>query len=129
MKRAYKQNFIYTDYKNNEKIIYLIHNFIQERIDHYFLNSKLELMYTNESLFINTIRQQIKPDLYHYIATLLTQYSNYLSKDKITDFTKLIDLISMKWDVVINSSLDSRIRYVQSNHIHTKAEYMNNINY
>lgn len=129
MKRAYKQNFIYTDYKSNEKIVYLIHDFIQTRIDHYFCNSKLELMYTNESLFINTIRQQIKPDLYHYIATLLTQYSNYLSKDKITDFTKLIDLISMKWDVVINSSLDARIRYIQSNHIHTKAEYMNNINY
>ncbi len=129
MKRAYKQNYLYTDYKSNEKIIHLIHNFIQERIDHYFFNSKLELMYDNESSFINTIRQQIKPDLYHYIATLLTQYSSYSSKDKIADFTKLIDLISMKWDVVINSSLEARIRYIQSNHIHTKTEYLSNMNY
>lgn len=129
MKRAYKQNLIYTDYKNNEKIIHLIHNFIQERIDYYFLNSKLELMYNNESSFIHTIRQQVKPDLYHYISTLLTQYSTYLLKDKAADFTKLIDLISMKWDVVINSALDARIRYIQINHIHSKAECMNNINY
>ena len=129
MKRAYKQNYIYTDYKNNEKIIHLIHNFIQTRIDHYFCNSKFELMYNNESSFIHTIRQQIKPDLYHYIATLLTQYSGYLSKDKITDFSKFIDLISMKWDVVINSALEARIRYIQLNHIHTKAEYISSINY
>ena len=130
MKRTHKQqNLIYTNYENNEKIIHLIHNFIQIRIDHYFFNSKLELIYNDEASFIHSIRQQVKPDLYCYIATLLTQYSNYSFANKINDLAKLVDIIGMKWDIVINAALEARIQYIQSNHIHSKTEYMANVSY
>jgi len=129
MKLAHKQNLIYTNYANNEKIIHLIHNFIQIRIDHYFFNSPLELIYNDEASFIHSIRQQVKPDLYCYIATLLTQYSTYSFADKINDLAKLVDIIGMKWDIVINAALEARIQYIQSNHIHSKTEYMDNVSY
>ena len=129
MKRAHKQNLFYTNYASNEKIIHLIHNFIQERIDNYFFNSPLELIYNDEASFIHSIRQRVKPDLYCYIATLLTQHSTYSFADKINDLAKLVDIIGMKWDIVINAALEARIQYIQSNHIHSKTEYMDNVSY
>ena len=95
-------------------IVYLINDFLKQRLDYYLTNCSMVDIVHNETLVMKSTLELIQSDLQQYLTSILTKEPYSLLIDKMKYLPEYIDAIVRMWTPSINAALETRIAFLQS---------------
>ena len=101
-------------------IVYLINDFLTQKLDSYLSNTSMIDLVHNKSFIINSIQQAIQTDLRLYLNSTLNEKPYCLFIHQMKYLPEYIDDIISMWNPLINKTLETKISYLQSIYFNTQ---------
>jgi hypothetical protein len=102
-------------------IVYLINDFLKQRLDYHLNNTSMMDIAHKEKFVIKSIGELVQSDLDQYLTSILKQEPYCLLIDKMKYLTEYIDGIIRMWSPSINAALETKISFLQSSYFNTQV--------
>ena len=102
-------------------IVYLINDFLKQRLDYHLTNSSMVDIIHKEAFIIKSIGELVQSDLEQYLTSVLKQKPYCLLIDKMKYLPEYIDGIIRMWTPSINTAIETRISFLQSIYFDTQV--------